>query len=98
MPYMVLAVLWLRRPPGLASVLTALGARDESRQNFVWDLFELPRRRKGHRGGISVSETRNLFLLCGQMAAVLNQKAAAKAELRGKAAEQYAQEGGMGKP
>ena len=65
MPYMVLAVLWLRRPPGLASVLTALGARDESRQNFVWDLFELPRRRKGHRGGISVSETRNLILLCG---------------------------------
>ena len=54
---MVLAVLWLRRPPGLASVLTALGARDESRQNFVWDLFELPRRRKGHRGGNSVSET-----------------------------------------
>ena len=46
---------------GFASVLTALGARDESRQNFVWDLFELPRRRKGHRGGISVSETRTCF-------------------------------------
>ena len=29
-PYMVLAVLWPRRPPGLASVRTALAARDET--------------------------------------------------------------------
>ena len=69
---MVLAVLWLRRPPGLASVLTALGARDESRQNFVWDLFELPRRRKGHRGGIPVSETRTCFAAVTQVEALIS--------------------------